>query len=135
MTLYLETLSSQLLAPVFLLMLEGLIAYCVFSQKRIPLWIVLIGLLGAFGMLWNSGKFSHDISHELFNSCSGYDDFTLWLAASIAFLITTIWLLEFRVLRGRSWMKIEITNGMRWTFGLLFILACWLGLLNLLEIL
>lgn len=130
-----EVLSSLLLAPVFLLMLEMLISYCVFSKKRVPLWTVLIGLVGAYGMLINSGKYSHDISHELFDSCSGYGDFILWLAGSIALLITMIWLLDFRVLRGPSWVKIKITKGMRWIFALLLILASWLGLLYLLEIL
>lgn len=71
--LYAEILGAQLLAPVFLLLLEGLIGYCTFFQKRIPLWVLLM-------------------------------------------------------------VKMEMTKGIRRTLGLLFILACWLGLLSLFEI-
>lgn len=133
MRLYAEVLVPQLLAPVFLLLLEGLIGYCTFSQKRIPLWVVLIGLVGAFGMSKNGGKGTHDISHELFESCYGYREFVSWLAASIALLFTLIWLSEFRILRGWDWRIIKISKRMRRALGLLLFLACWFGLLSFFE--
>ncbi len=128
-------LGRQVSAPVFLLLLEGMIAYCVFLGKRVPLVLIVFGLTGVFGMPWAASEGSHDISHLLFESCTGHDEFIIKLAVSIAASITVVWLLEFRMLRGtgydivkmyRDW---EVSRNQKRVFGLLGIAVGWLGTL------
>jgi hypothetical protein len=133
--LYFEILGLQLLAPAFLFLLELMIGYCVMFHKRVPPWVVIIGLAGAGGMLSNSGEVSHNFSHALFGNCTGYSDLISWLAASVALLLLMIWLLEFRVVRERGWMKIKMTRRVIRVLALLSIFGIWLGILYFFEIL
>ncbi|RYD42481.1 MAG: hypothetical protein EOP85_11210 [Verrucomicrobiaceae bacterium] len=128
-------LGRQLSAPVFLLLLEGMIAYCVFSGKRVPLVLVVFGLTGAFGMPWAASENSGFISHLLFESSMGYDEFIIKLAVSIAVLITVVWLLEFRMLRGKGYDLVKMyadwkmTRNEKRIFGLISIFLSWIGIL------
>ena len=132
----LEKVWGQLLmAPVFLLLLEGLIAYCVFWGKRVPLVLMVFGWIGAYGMLWGASVESHSISHALFDSCGGYDDFVFRLAVSIASSISAIWLLEFRFLRGKWRVGLKMTRNVRRVLVVLAIFGCWLGTLYFLDVL
>jgi hypothetical protein len=139
MRVYVEILCRELLAPVLLLLLEGLIVYCAYSQKRVSPWVVLIGWIGAFGLVWDGSNVSHDFSHALFDSCGGYAEFNLWLAVSIVSLITTVWLLEFRVLRGRyvefPYVRFQMTKSRQRALLLLSVLVCWVAALYFLKVL
>ena len=130
-----EVWGQQLMAPVFLLLLEGLIAYGVFLGKRIPPVLMVLGWIGAFMMPWGASVESHSISHALFESCTGYDEFIFWLAASIALSISAIWLLEFRVLRGAVRIELKIARNIKRVLVVLAIFGCWLGALYFLDVL
>lgn len=96
-----KVLVMPLSSSALLLLLTGLIAYCVLFKKRIPFWVVGIGWVAAYGMFRGLSGIAHDFSHLMFDSCSGYGLLISWIAASAACLITAIWALEFRILRGR----------------------------------
>ncbi|MES2920675.1 MAG: hypothetical protein V4819_03975 [Verrucomicrobiota bacterium] len=132
-----ELLLPQLVAPVLLLMSEGLLGYCTLHRKRIPVWVVVCGLIGAIGMSWNVGHASHDFSHVIFEECSGiYGDVIFWFAVSLGSLLVAIWLLQSKNLEslGCLWRKVELTwKGStirtRRIFGVLVIFLFWIGIL------
>lgn len=127
---------GQLLAGgVFFLLLEGWVAYCVFWGKRVPWVLVVFAWIGVYGMLWSARGSYHEISHAMFESCTGYSDFVFEMAVGIASLITVVWLLEFRLQRGVGGAGLKLISGVRMTpnlwrvCGLLAIAVCWLGTL------
>lgn len=127
---------GQLLAGgAFLLLLEGWVTYCVFWGKRVPWVLVVFAWIGVYGMLWSASGSYHEISHAMFESCMGYSDFVVEMAVGIACLITVVWLLEFRLLRGTGQSGFRFVSGFQMTrnrwriWGLLAIAVCWLGTL------
>lgn len=126
-------LAEELTAPVLLVLLNGMICYCAHAGKRVPRWLVLLGWLGVSGQIWQSSKSGHKLSHEMFEACTGYAEWILQLCLPIAFLITAVWLLEFRILKGRyiiiRYRKYQISRNGRRVLVLLCILACWIGTL------
>lgn len=142
-TAHVELLFPQLVAPVLLLLLEGLFGYCAFYGKRIPLWVLIFGLVGAGGMGRDVGYASHDFSHVIFAECSDvYGNVILWLAGLTALFLVVIWLLEIRNLEKLGclfkgvklkWKSSE--KGTRRVLGLLSIVACGIATLYLLVVL
>lgn len=138
-----ELLLPQLVAPVLLLLLEGLFGYCAFYGKRIPLWVLIFGLAGAVDWQRKVGYASHDFSHVVFEECSDvYGHVILWLSGIIALFLVMIWLLEIRHLKklGCLWNRVELKwrnskKGTRWGLGLLSILVCWVAVLYFLNVL
>lgn len=134
-------LGRQVSAPVFLLLVEGMIAYCALLGKRVPLVLVVFGWTGVFGMPWAASEGSHDISHLMFESCTGHDEFIIKLAVSIAVSITVVWLLEFRMVRGTGYDIVKMyadwkmTRNEKRVFGLVGIFLFWIGTLYLFGVL
>jgi hypothetical protein len=134
-TLHAKMLASQLVAPVLLLLLQGLIVYCTFYQKRIPFWIGVMGAIGAFGMVWNVGGFSHDFSHVVFEECSDkYGQVISWLAGLYGLLLVTTLVLNARRLRGHGYFRKRMTRRTRWIFALGALFSSWLAVLYFLGV-
>jgi hypothetical protein len=133
---------GQLLAGgVYLLLLEGWVAYCVCWGKRVPWVLAVFAWIGVYGMVWSASIEAHLISHAVFGSCGGFSDFVVCMAVGIACLITAVWLLEFRLPRDYARAGLKVISDFHMTrttwriFGLLAIALCWLGTLLFFDVL
>ena len=65
-------LAEQCVGPVYTLMVVlPCAALSLIGKKRIPWWSLLLGVAGPIYTVFTSRTISHDLSHALFQECSG----------------------------------------------------------------